>query len=65
MRRNVRGDGRPFHFAGAWLIPCFGIGISLWILAQATRQELGVTAVVLALASIIFLLQRWLRKVAL
>jgi len=64
MRRNVRGDGRPFHFAGAWIIPCIGIGISLWILAQATRQELGVTAVVLALASIIFLLQRWVRKMA-
>src|SRR4029079_14212691 len=64
MRRNVRGDGRPFHFAGAWIIPCIGIGISLWILAQATRQELGVTAVVLALASIMFLLQRWVRKMA-
>ena len=64
MRRDVRGDGRPFHFAGAWIIPSIGIGISLWILAQATRQELGVTAVVLALASIIFLLQRWVRKMA-
>jgi amino acid transporter len=64
MRRDVRTDGRPFQFAGAWLVPVIGIVISLWILAQATHQELGVTAVVLVVASIIFLIRRVARKTA-
>jgi APA family basic amino acid/polyamine antiporter len=62
MRRDAPAAGRPFHFPGAWIVPCIGIGISLWILAQATRQELAVTAVVLAVASALFLVQRALTK---
>ena len=62
MRRDVPAVGRPFHFAGAWVFPVMGIAISLAILAQATRQELTITAVVLAGASILFLLQRAMRK---
>ena len=61
MRRDLPGAGRPFHFPGAWIFPVLGIAISLWILAQATRQELSVTAVVLVVASLLFLLQRTLR----
>ena len=64
MRRDVRADGRPFHFPGAWAVPCVGVVISLLILAQATRQELGVTAVVLAVASVLFLIQRAIAKPA-
>ncbi len=63
MRRDVRSDGRPFHFPGAWIVPVVGVGISIWILAQATRQELGVTAIVVAVASVLFLLQGWVRKI--
>ncbi|MEO7168184.1 MAG: APC family permease [Chthoniobacterales bacterium] len=61
MRREEPTAERPFHFAGAWIFPVLGIVISLAILAQATRQELTITAVVLVLASILFLIQRWLR----
>ena len=57
MRRDVRADGRPFHFPGAWSMPIVGIAISLWILAQATRQELTITGIVLAVGSVLFLLQ--------
>ena len=64
MRRDAPATGRPFHFPGAWIVPCIGIGISLWILAQATRQELAVTAIVLAVASVLFLVQRALTKPA-
>ena len=64
MRRDVRSDGRPFDFPGAWMVPCIAAVISLWILAQATRQELAVTAVVLAVASVLFLVQRALSKPA-
>ena len=62
MRRDVRADGRPFHFAGAWIFPAMGIAISLVILAQATRQELTLTAAVLLGASVLFLIQRMLAK---
>jgi amino acid transporter len=61
MRRDQPGAGRPFHFPGAWIFPVLGIVISLWILAQATRKELSVTAVVLVVASLLFLIQRTLR----
>ena len=64
MRRDVRSNGRPFDFPGAWMVPCIAAVISLWILAQATRQELAVTAVVLAVASVLFLVQRALTKTA-
>jgi APA family basic amino acid/polyamine antiporter len=64
MRHDVRTRDRPFHFPGAWVVPCVGIVISLLILAQATRQELGVTAFVLALASVLFLVQRAITKPA-
>jgi amino acid transporter len=61
-RRPALGRERPFDFPGAWIFPIFGIAISLWILAQATRQELAITAVVLVLASALFILQRFLRR---
>jgi amino acid transporter len=64
MRRDVRSNGRPFDFPGAWIVPCIAAVISLWILAQATRQELSVTAVVVAVASVLFLVQRALTKPA-
>jgi APA family basic amino acid/polyamine antiporter len=55
---------RPFGFPGAWVFPVAGIVISLVILAQATREELGITAVVLVAASVLFLLQRAIRRSA-
>jgi amino acid transporter len=62
MRRDEPTARRPFHFPGAWIFPVLGIAISLWILAQATRAELAVTGAVLAIASLLFLIQRALRK---
>ncbi|HEY3663310.1 MAG TPA: APC family permease [Chthoniobacterales bacterium] len=62
MRRETAATTQPFHFSGAWIFPVSGIVISLTILAQATGQELTVTALVLAAASILFLLQRAMRK---
>jgi len=64
MRRDVRTAGEPFHFTGAWIFPMFGIVISLWILAQATRQELTVTGAVVVVAAIVFFIQRTLRRAA-
>ena len=58
MRRDVRSDGAPFHFPGAHIIPVLAIVVTVWILAHATRKEYVVTAVVLAIASILFLFRR-------
>jgi basic amino acid/polyamine antiporter, APA family len=64
MWRDAPVAGRPFNFVGAWVFPIMGMVISLVILAQGTRQELAVTAVVLAVASVLFLVQRALTKPA-
>ncbi len=61
MRRDERMAGQPFRFPGAWIFPVLGIVISLWILAQATGMELAVTAGVLIVASLLFLIQRTVR----
>ncbi len=63
MRGDQPGSERPFHFSGACLFPVLGIVISLWILAQATPNELGITALVLTAASLLFLVQTvWKRR---
>ncbi|MDQ3413817.1 MAG: APC family permease [Verrucomicrobiota bacterium] len=62
MRRDPPAGARPFHFPGAWIFPVLGIAISLVILAQATREELGVTGLVLVIASVLFVIQRAVRQ---
>ena len=61
MRRDQPGAARPFHFAGAWIFPVIGLVISLLILAQATRHELMITAVVVVVGSLLFVVQRRFR----
>ena len=61
IRRDVRTDGRPFHFPGEWIVPCVGLAISFWILAQATRHELTITGIVVAVASILFVVQKLIK----
>ena len=48
MRRDVRSDGEPFTFPGAWMVPPIAIVIIIWILAHATGQEFVITGIVLA-----------------
>ena len=61
-RKDVRTDGTPFDFPGSWIIPVISILICAAILSQATWQEFAVTAVVLAVASVLFLVQRRTKK---
>ena len=49
-RRDVRGDGVPFNFPGATLVPMAAIGVIIWILTHATRGELEITGSCLAAA---------------
>jgi APA family basic amino acid/polyamine antiporter len=57
-RCDVRGDGPPFIFPGAKLIPVLAIFVIIWILAHATSKEFAVTAVCLGVASLLFLFRR-------
>ncbi len=55
VRRDVRGDGKPFGFPGAMLVPSLAIVVIIWILAHATQKEFLVTGACLAIASLLFL----------
>jgi basic amino acid/polyamine antiporter, APA family len=57
-RCDVRGDGPPFIFPGAKLIPVLAVLVIIWILAHATAKEFAVTAVCLGVASLLFLGRR-------
>jgi amino acid transporter len=53
-RRNVRTGGAPFAPRGAWIGPVAGLPLMLWILSTATTAELGVTAAVLAVSTVVY-----------
>jgi basic amino acid/polyamine antiporter, APA family len=56
-RRDVRIDGAPFAPAGAWIGPVAGGVLLLLILSTATAPEFAVTAVVLAVAAVVYALR--------
>ncbi|MDQ3116957.1 MAG: APC family permease [Verrucomicrobiota bacterium] len=58
MKGDAAAGERPFDFAGSWIFPVAGIAISLLILAQATRQELTITGIVVVAATVLFVVQR-------
>ncbi|MEP6776901.1 MAG: amino acid permease [Chthoniobacterales bacterium] len=62
MRSDVQADGKPFDFPGARLVPALAILVIIWILAHATAREFGVTAIVLAVSSALYLLAAALRR---
>jgi amino acid transporter len=57
-RRDVRADGQPFRAPGGSLLPLAACGAMLAILWNATAREFGVEALVLAVATVLFLLKR-------
>jgi amino acid transporter len=62
VQRDVRSDGEPFNFAGMKIVPALAIIAIIWILAHATAREFVVTGIVLALASIVYLMRVQLRR---
>jgi APA family basic amino acid/polyamine antiporter len=57
VAREVRTDGQPLNFPGMSVVPALAtIGI-IWILAHATAREFTVTAIVLAVASLLYLVR--------
>jgi APA family basic amino acid/polyamine antiporter len=66
QRRDVRADGsperpalhRPFAVPGGPLVPLLAAGVIVWLLSNATRREFAVEAIVLAVASLLYLARK-------
>jgi APA family basic amino acid/polyamine antiporter len=62
VQRDTRADGPPFNFPGMKIVPALAILAIIWILTHATAREFAVTAIVLALASIVYFIRVQLRR---
>jgi basic amino acid/polyamine antiporter, APA family len=57
VQRDIRADGRPFNFPGMKIVPALAIIAIILILAHATLWEFEVNGILLALASIVYLMR--------
>jgi basic amino acid/polyamine antiporter, APA family len=57
VRRDVRADGQPFNFPGMKIVPALAIITIIWILAHATAWEFEVNGILLAIASLLYLIR--------
>lgn len=57
-RRDIRSDGAPFTFRGGSLVPIAAIILIVWVLAHGTKDEFEITAICIAVASVLF----WVRQ---
>src|SRR5213596_1612611 len=63
VQRDVRAGGaQPFNFPGMKIVPALAIVAIIWILTHATLREFMVTGIVLALASIVYLMRGQVRR---
>jgi basic amino acid/polyamine antiporter, APA family len=62
VQRDVRTNGRPFTFPGMKIVPALAIIAIIWILAHATLWEFEVNGILLALASIVYLMRAQFRR---
>jgi len=62
VQRDVRGDGQPFNFPGMKIVPGLAIVAIIWILSHATVREFAVNGILLALASVVYLVRGQLRR---
>jgi basic amino acid/polyamine antiporter, APA family len=62
VQRDVRTDGQPFNFPGAKIVPALAIVAIIWILAHATVREFAVNGIVLAIASVLYLVRKSFRS---
>jgi basic amino acid/polyamine antiporter, APA family len=61
VQRDVRADGQPFNFPGMKTVPALAIVAIIWILAHATVREFAVNGIVLAIASVLYLVRKSFR----
>jgi basic amino acid/polyamine antiporter, APA family len=57
QRRDVRAGGTPFSAPGGPIVPIAAAIAILWLLAHATAREMGVEALVLAVASLFYIIR--------
>jgi amino acid transporter len=62
VQRDVRSDGEPFNFPGMKVVPALAILAIIWILTHATAHQFIVTGIVLAAASLLYLIRVELRR---
>ncbi len=62
VQRDIRADGPPFNFPGMKIVPALAIVAIIWILAHATVREFAVTGILLALASVVYLIRAQFRR---
>jgi len=57
QRRDVRAGGIPFRTPGGPIVPALAVSAIVWVLAHATWHELAVEALVLAIASLVYVVR--------
>jgi amino acid transporter len=57
-RRDVRIGGTPFRLRGAGAAPFLAAGLIIWVLTTATVREFAITAVVLAIATLAYVVRK-------
>jgi hypothetical protein len=62
VQRDNHADGQPFNFPGMKIVPALAIIAIIWILAHATLWEFEVNGILLALASIVYLMRAQFRR---
>ena len=62
VQRDIRAHGEPFNFPGMRIVPALATAAIIWILAHATVREFAVNGIVLALASIVYLIRGQVRR---
>jgi basic amino acid/polyamine antiporter, APA family len=62
VHRDVRGEGQPFNFPGMRIVPALAIVAIIWILSHATVREFAVNGILLALASVVYLIRGQFRQ---
>ena len=61
VQRDIRTDGQPFNFPGMKIVPALAIAAIVWILSHATVREFAVNGILLAIASVLYVMRRQLR----
>jgi APA family basic amino acid/polyamine antiporter len=62
VQRDIRSDGQPFNFPGMKIVPALAIVAIIWILSHATVREFAVNGILLALASVVYLIRGQFRR---
>ena len=57
QRRDVQAGGVPFRTPGGPAVPTLAVAAIVWMLAHATWHELAVEALVLAIASLLYVIR--------